>query len=291
MITLLEYAKTQQPTLRRGVVEVFIAESPVLLDLPFLSINTLLFQYNREHKLPGIQFRGIGEAYSGTPGVINPRVEHLCDIGTDIDVDVMVQETNGGGDDRRAGEVRMGTKAAALFFTDRFFNGDTSTADDAKGFDGLKVRLNTEGDQVIDGGAATLTFDLIDQLIDRVRGVPDALYMNKPTRRKMLSLARSTTSLTETRDELGRPLVTYGGVPVRVVEENNLDEQVLADGEIYACRMGDGLLSGLQARPLDAQDLGQIDEKPVYRTRISWYVSMALMHPRAAARLHNAALT
>jgi len=33
------------------------------------------------------------------------------------------------------------------------------------------------------------------------------------------------------------------------------------------------------------RDLGEIDEKPVFRTRIEWYCGMAVFHPRAAARL------
>jgi len=38
---------------------------------------------------------------------------------------------------------------------------------------------------------------------------------------------------------------------------------------------------------MNVRDMGEIDTKPVYRTRIEWYVSMAILRARAAARLYG----
>jgi hypothetical protein len=33
--------------------------------------------------------------------------------------------------------------------------------------------------------------------------------------------------------------------------------------------------------------MGEIDTKPVYRTRIEWYITLAILRARAAARLYS----
>ena len=49
--------------------------------------------------------------------------------------------------------------------------------------------------------------------------------------------------------------------------------------------MREGMLTGIQNGGIEVMDLGQQDSKPVMRTRIEWLSGIALMHPRAAARL------
>jgi hypothetical protein len=49
-----------------------------------------------------------------------------------------------------------------------------------------------------------------------------------------------------------------------------------------------GMLTGIQAAGgMNVRDLGELDDKPVYRTRVQWYASIALLHSRAAARLRD----
>jgi hypothetical protein len=45
---------------------------------------------------------------------------------------------------------------------------------------------------------------------------------------------------------------------------------------------------------MDVRDLGEVDDKPVYRTRVDWLIGLAVMHGRAIARvwgITNAAVT
>ena len=37
----------------------------------------------------------------------------------------------------------------------------------------------------------------------------------------------------------------------------------------------------------DARDLGELEAKPVFRTRIEWYASIALFNGRSVARLRG----
>jgi predicted metallopeptidase len=42
---------------------------------------------------------------------------------------------------------------------------------------------------------------------------------------------------------------------------------------------------GLQNGVMEVDDLGQVNDKPVYRTRIEWLISLAVSRGRAAARV------
>jgi hypothetical protein len=49
--------------------------------------------------------------------------------------------------------------------------------------------------------------------------------------------------------------------------------------------IGDGGVMGLQNGVMEVDDLGQVNDKPVYRTRIEWLISLAVLGGRAAARV------
>jgi hypothetical protein len=54
------------------------------------------------------------------------------------------------------------------------------------------------------------------------------------------------------------------------------------------------MLSGLQNGAIDVRDLGELDTKPAFRTRVEWYSGLAIYNGRSAARLRyitNAAVT
>ncbi len=38
---------------------------------------------------------------------------------------------------------------------------------------------------------------------------------------------------------------------------------------------------------MDVRDLGELNDSPIWRTRIEWYAGLALYHGRAAARLRG----
>ena len=300
-LTLLEAAKLKSDPLQRGVIEVFPRTSPVLERLPFLPVSSDSYKYNQEQTLPGIVFRGIGEGYTESTGVINPVTETLSILGGVSDVDRALVKTQGKVNDLRAVHDGLKAKAAALKFTKTFFKGDNGT--DPKEFDGLENRLT--GDQLIAAGSTSggdeLTLDLLDQLIDAVVGGPDALFMNKTMRRKVNALVRAAGQATEVvSDAFGRQLTAYAGVPIGVIEDDETGTTILGFNEanpgggtaastsIYAVRFGvSEFLSGLQCGEMDVEDMGLYSGGTAYRTLIEWICGVAVFHPKAAARLHG----
>ncbi|GAF22722.1 hypothetical protein JCM19047_2488 [Bacillus sp. JCM 19047] len=136
----------------------------------------------------------------------------------------------------------------------------------------------------------------MDELIDSVDGTPDALFVSKAMRRQMNALLRTSSHYTDAADNFGNPVKAYYGVPVRTIEEDNEGNEILGfnevagsaenTGSIYAVKFGpEEYVSGLQNGGISVRDLGELNEKPVFRTRVEWYAGMAVFHPKAAARL------
>lgn len=124
---------------------------------------------------------------------------------------------------------------------------------------------------------------------------PSILLMNKTLRRNARQLARSVNALTISTDQLGRELDGYAGVPFGLIEEDETGAEILAFDEaqgtasntssIYAVRFGADTMHGIQTKPIEVRDLGEVDDKPALRTRIEWYSGFVIKHPKAAARL------
>jgi hypothetical protein len=294
-LTLVEAAKLSNDVLQRGVIETFARSSAVLEQLPFMDIAGNSYKYNQEQTLPGVGFRAVNNAYSESVGVVNQESEGLVIVGGDADVDRFIVQTRGNINDQRAIQTEMKVKSLALTWTKSFFEGDVAV--DANAFDGLQKRLS--GKQVIEAGAngAPLTLTMLDELIDAVEGEPDVLYCSKAMRRQIKKLIQDHNGYSEgVYDAFGRPVFSYGGIPVRAIETDAQGNEILGfdetqgtattTGSIYAVKFGpEQYTSGLQNGGLSVRDLGELDTKPVFRTRIEWYNGLAVFHPRAAARL------
>ncbi|MGG3561658.1 major capsid protein [Neobacillus rhizosphaerae] len=296
-LTLLEAEKYSTDTLKRGVIETFARNSAVFELLPFMEIAGNSYKYNQEQALPGIAFRGVNEGYVESAGIVNQLSEGLTILGGDVDVDKFLAQTRGNVNDLRAIQTEMKSKALSLEWTRTFFKGDS--ASNANAFDGLEKRI--AGKQLITAGAngATLTLAMLDELIDAVEGEPDVLFMSKAMRREVKKLLQASTHYIENgSDAFGRPVATYGGIPIRVIETDGAGEEILGfnetmgsannAGSIYAVKFGaDQYVSGLRNGSVNVRDLGEIDAKPVFRTRIEFYSGVAVFHPRAVARLQG----
>jgi hypothetical protein len=294
MLTLLEWAKLNPSPLVQGVVEIFARENPILLNLPFENINGPAYVYNLEGTLPGVAFRGIGESYSESTGVVNPQVEALKICGGDSDYDTFLVSTGTGTNDARAVHDGLKSKALALRWAKTFFDGNSEA--DPREFDGLNRRL-TGGQHIqLATGGATLTLAKVNELIDAIQGTPSLLLMNKTLRRKVTDLAAGTAAVTMTVDQLGRPLTAYAGIPIGIVEDDDEGNAILGfdedDGSgnldtasIYAVKFDMGSFHGIQTAPVDVRDLGELPNKPAFRTRVEWFAAMVLKHPKSAARL------
>lgn len=301
-LTLAESAKLSENDLQRGVVETFVLESSVLDRAPLVPVNGNAYAYNEEGTLPGVEFRAVNAAYAESTGVVNPRTESLVILGGDADVDTFIVQTRGNLNDQRAIQTRMKVKAAVIKYQDAFVNGDTAV--DANSFDGLKKRLT--GNQVVSAGTNGVGpvagghgfFDSLDDLISRVVGGADALYMNSSIRAKIQSSARRLGGFDMSRDDFGRPVMTYNGIPMLDIGNKADGTPILPLTEtqgtatnassIYAVSWSQGEdeagVAGLSNGGVQVKDLGEIDAKPVYRTRIEFFTGLAVFG-KGAARL------
>lgn len=293
MLTQLEWAKLNPTPLQSGVVEIFASTNPFMLHMPYQNIAGAAYVYNREQTLPGIAFRGINESYTESTGVINQLSDPLKIIGGDLDTDVALIAWGTGANDTRAIHDAMKVKALSLAYLKTIFDGDSD--DNAKEFDGLNVRLT--GKQVIEAGedGGVLTFEMLDDLCDAVAGQPSLLLMNQKMRSRVRAMARNIGAFTIAKDDLGREVDMYNGVPIAIVEDDADGNAILGFDEeqgdseattsIYAVRFGADGMFGAQTAPISVRDLGEQHAKPAYRTRVEHYSTIVLEHPRCAARL------
>jgi hypothetical protein len=295
-VTLAESAVLSANQLQRSVIEIFIEESSVLDRIPFMEIEGNAYAYNRESTLPGIAFRSVNESYTESTGAFAPFTESLAIMGGEADVDRFIVQTRGNLSDQRAAQTRLKTKAAAYKFNETFFEGDVAV--DTKSFDGLRKRLT--GAQVISAGTngATLTLDMLDQLIDAVIGGPDIIYMPKSLIRKTNALVRAAGgTVAEPLEERGKRFFSYSGILLAdpgvgvngTTDILNFDETQGSSSitaSVYAVHFGEEeFVSGITNGGVMVDDLGLLESKPSYRTRIEFYCGMGIFNGKAAARL------
>ncbi len=294
-VTLAQAANLSTNMLQRGVIQTFIDESPILDRLPFMEIEGNAYQYTQESSLPGIAFRAVNAGYTESTGAVVPATVALKIFGGDADVDRFIARTLGNLNDQRAVQTRLKAKAAAIFFTLNFFEGDSATPEQ---FDGLRKSLT--GNQVVTAGAngATLTLAMLDDLISRVPGGPDVIYAPSQVIAKINALVLATGLITPVeRDQYGKLVRMYAGIPI--VDPGYATDgttQILAYDEtqgasslttsVYAVKFGEQeFVSGLTNGGIDVYDLGELETKPAYRTRIEAYMAIGIFNGKAAARL------
>ncbi|MFH0914141.1 MAG: phage major capsid protein [Chloroflexota bacterium] len=299
-LTLAEASKLSNDMLLQGVVETIIKDSPVLKRLPFVEIAGNGLTYNQEKTLPGIDFYDVGDTWVESTPTFEQKTANLKIMGGDADVDNFLKSTRSNLQDLEAAVVELKSKALRQKFEETFIYGDSVAS--PKQFDGLRKLIDTAtaGSQVVSMGdtGATLTLAKLDELIDAVKGgKPDMLLMSRRSRRKIGALVRASGGLMETdRDRWGDFVQFWDGVPIGV-NDWLLDTHVVAGGvetattggicsTVYALQFGEGALCGLTSLGyLTAERIGSLETKDASRTRIKWYVSLALFSSVKAAAL------
>lgn len=296
-LTLAEAYKLHSgDVVRTAVIEQFARSSGILQVLPFESIAGNALKYNREQALPGVGFRGVNEGYTESTGILNPITEPLVIAGGDLDVDKFIVDTMGA--DQRSTQETLKIKALALAWESTFIKGDSST--EPREFDGLQRRIT--GSQLIPAGTTSggnpLSLAKLDELIDSVAN-PTHLFMSKAMRRKLTQAARNVNIggfLQWNKDEFGNQVAMYNDLPIIIVDNDNNDDPILAFDEacpgggatgtsIYCLSLGAGMVTGIQNGDIEARDLGELEGKPAFRTRVEWYSGIAIFNGKAAARL------
>jgi len=300
-------------------------ESNLMEMCPWETIGQLSTGVVRVQDLPSVGFRRINGAYDSTDiGHFEHSVENISLFGRDIDTDEAIARAKNTIEDARAVQRKLVTQSIAYKLNDQIINGIIDF-DHPLEFNGIKKRVDdlyTAGytNQKVNGACAGVGIlyadansnaflDKLDTLIYAMKAhKPDYLLMNAKTLLAIRSLLRRLKLLDTTKDMFGRDIDTYMGI--RLVDmgvkadqttevvsfaENSsgVDQVTYSAGtneytSIYAVKFGVGDMTwGIQQFPLEAKDMGEIEEKPVYRDRVTWNIGLATVDPRSLGRLYG----
>ena len=288
-LTLAEAAKLSQDILLTGVIETVIKDSPVLQRLPFIEIVGNGLTYNRENAAATASFFDVGDTWTESTPTFTQVTATLKILGGDADIDNFLVATRSNIQDLEAAIVQLKAKAVQQKFEDTFVNGDTVT--DVKSFDGIDVLTETGQTLSMGANGATLTLSKLDELVDTIKGgKPDLLLMSKRSRRTLNNLARTAGAFLETdRNEFGQMVQYYDGIPVGLSDYISDAQTVGTSSDcstIYAMQVGEGSLGGLTGPGgLQVERVGSLETKDATRTRVKWYVSLALFNTLKLAKL------
>ncbi len=307
-LTLAQAAVVSTDQLAAGVMETLVPNSPYLGGLRFPAIEGNAYRYNQEATLSGAEFRAVNAGYTESTGTYTSATEGLVILGGDADVDRFVQQTRSNVIDQMQSQVRMKAKSVAFKFNDAVINGDTAV--DANSFNGLKKRVT--GGQLIAAGANGIpvvgngTTDIqtfFDRLDDLLSLVPDAdvLVANQQVLSRVRSASRrlQAGAIGFDADAMGRSSMNYNGIPfmdagkksdgTQIIPQTEVQGTATTASSIYAVHFSDGLedqgVCGLTNGGVQVDPPRQLETKPAWRSRIEWYVGLALFGPAPAARL------
>lgn len=280
------------------------AESDLLRSLPWLEVPGGSFSYLTEGRLPGVAFQP-SEINSGT-GLLNPSTERLKFIAGDVDVDKALVRMHGPGilETTRTRFIRE----QAYRLTDMLINGDADkppapikpfgySPPYIYGHPSNGLRKRVIGPQLINARGG-LRRAMLDETIDATDGA-NYILMAVEMRQRL--------------DEAGllireRKLGFHPVVPVRyhyTTADGETTVEVLTDyrveglphilgfneprktTSIYALHISKEGYCGLCNGVIEANDLGEVAEKPVFRTRVEWLATHGVMQGRAVTRLHS----
>jgi len=291
-LTLIEAAKHETRVERLAVIRTF-SEGQLIRRLPFRNLTGGALKFAKEKKLPRVGFRAVNEGYRRDYGAVANETEFVHLFGGDLDVDRSIVDLNG--TEVRASQTEQKVRSMRLTLEAAILNGDANF--DPRAFNGLSKRLVPGGVQTVDNGGGTVKLTRIEQLVDAVNanGGEKVLITSKAGRRQISAACRDVGGeLYQVMD--GRHW--FEDVEILVVDQDANGQDVLGFGEagkttsFYCCSFGDELMTGLKGPfegryGISVRDFGEVQDAPVFRTRVDWYVGFAVCDDKAAARLYN----
>jgi HK97 family phage major capsid protein len=216
-VTLAESAKLCQNLLVQGVIENVLTVNRFFEVFPFREIEGNAIAYNRENVLGDVQMLGVaGTVTAKTPASFTQLTSSLTKIIGDAEVDYLIQSTRSGINDQKAVQIASKAKSIARKYQDQLING-AGTGDEING-----LLLQVSGGQTITAATngAALSFDLLDQLLDKVTdkdGQVDFIMMHRRTIRSYYALLRTAggAQIAEYVNlPSGNQVPAYRGVPI-----------------------------------------------------------------------------
>lgn len=301
-ISLAQSARMTNDVLQAGVIEVLATESKLLQLLPFMNVQGSGYTYNIEKNLGSAQFRKVNGGYTIAEIETIPVTERIVILGDEAVVDTYQIAVESDINNLMAIEVALRTKAIAHKFEKCFIDGGKTAGSGvpsetvANEFVGILPRYTETAPANIPAAALPMfkaqviekSDDLIsdlDTLLDMVVGGADCLIMNKKTRRQLTAKGRAFCEYRQ--GEFGTQFVQYGGIDIV-----DIDGELLADDVIIAVKFGaKEAVCGLQNGGVRVTALGEMESQPQLKTRIEWFVGLAVFNPKTVAVRKVAAST
>lgn len=184
---------------------------------------TLTYSYNRVKTQPKADFRAVNEEYTAQEAEKEQKSVNLAIFGGSYKVDRVIAKM-GGVENEVTFQMQQKIKAASALWNDTVINGDTGTNN--KAFDGLEKALTGSSTEYKPTAAIDLSsgsaidsnyktfLDALDECLGLMDGEPSALLMNAALFTKFKAVVRRAVAYTETKDDFGRPVLTYNGIPI-----------------------------------------------------------------------------
>jgi len=295
---------------KAGVIKTFVDTSPLLAAMPMLPIMGNSFAWTRQVALGSAGTRAVNGSFTESAGQVENRSVGLKIIGGDLDVDQFLLATHG--PEHRAIQEQAKAALIAQTISWQIIKGSVTAAGgataDANGIDGLQVRYGGGfgSTAVVDGGenaaqilantgGGALSLRDLDTAIQATEN-PTHLLMAKKMRVNITAKLRGAASLATSRDEYGRIITTYNGIPiidadvlgtVSGLEQLGFNENNDSSTSIYCLSLSDMGLAMVTNGGVQVRDLGEQNAKAVQRTRVEMYCNIADMHPRCVTRLYD----
>lgn len=269
-VTLAEAKVGMSDKVDQNIIDEF-RRSSLLLDMltfddsvsPGTGGSTLTYGYIRLKSPSTVTTRKINTEYTPGEAKREEATAKVIILGGSFQVDRVIAET-GGAVDEIDFQLKEKTKAGCNYFHNLVINGSAAASGTGyitDTFDGLKKILSgseTEITSEIDLSTSELVdanynafLDELDAFISTLADKPDILLMNNKMLTKTRSAARRAGYYDRSKDDFGRVVETYNGIPmmdvgeyyngtktVEVVETSAPSTTAYGVTDIYAVKLG-----------------------------------------------------
>ncbi len=273
-ITLQEAKIGMADKVDQQIVDMFRRSSLLLDSMVFDNVispgtggSTLTYGYIQLKTPATAGVRSVGGEYTPGEAKREKKTTGAVIMGGSFQVDRVLQSTAGAVDEV-AFQAEQKIKATANYFHNLTING---SAEDGT-FDGLKTMLSGTENELVSNVSLTTSAELdenynafldeMDSFLSCLDGIPSMLLMNRQMLIKLRSIARRAGYYERTKDDFGRVVETYAGIPmvdmgkyfdgentVDVVETDETGKTAIyavslgLDGFHGISPMGDGVIS------------------------------------------------
>jgi hypothetical protein len=225
-ITLQEAKIAMADKVDQAVVDMFRRSSLLLDQMTFDNAispgtggSTLTYGYIQLKTPATAAVRTVGAEYTPGEAKREKKTTGAIIMGGSFQVDRVLQNTSGAADEV-AFQAEQKIKATANYFHDQVINGTSESGT----FDGLKKLLSGTANELTSQVSLTTSAELdenynafldeMDSFLSTVDGTPSMLLMNRDMLVKLRSIARRAGYYERTKDDFGRTVETYAGIPM-----------------------------------------------------------------------------